>query len=442
MTNYDVFISCKSEDYSLAEEVYSFLNAHHIHTFLASKELRKLGDSEYREAIEDALECAEHLIILASKPEYIKSEWVKYEWRLFLNAKIDGYKEGNIITILNSIEPKDISFALRRYESFSYSNFKESIITYVETEASVNRAKKAKEEERDLAAQRAIEEQQKKLELAKTELIQLAEDYKKSLSNLDVTKAKINAIKNVIGTTKYICPICDSENGIDAKHCATCGWIFSPIEGIEGAEYLLIERQKAIQQQRQIFSQCSRLSIHLSKTDELSAQISTLREENAQLNEELEYARLEKDDFTQNITKLNEIISEKDSQITQLATSIKGLRQDSSRQEQIQKDSKNEINELKTKLKTIQKDRDDTVANLEREINDLKNKLLSLERQSALRHVSQSNVTTCSSSGNTNTKGAFFVWITFATKDVEDIVKQYNDSFSGFARNNNGTIIK
>lgn len=334
MTNYDVFISCKSEDYSLAEEVYSFLNAHHIHTFLASKELRKLGDSEYREAIEDALECAEHLIILASKPEYIKSKWVKYEWGLFLNAKIDGYKEGNIITILNGIEPKDISFALRRYESFSYFNFKESIITYVETEASVNRAKKAKEEEeRELAAQRAIEEQQKKLELAKTELIQLAEDYKKSLSNLDVTKAKINAIKNVIGTTKYICPICDSETSIDAKHCATCGWIFSPIEGIEGAEYLLIERHKAIQQQRQIFSQSSRLSIHLSKTDELSAQINTLREENAQLNEELEYAR------------------------------------------QIQKDRKYEINELKTKLKTVQKDRDDTVANLEREIDDLKNKL-------------------------------------------------------------------
>lgn len=45
---YDVFISCKSEDYVYAEKVYIFLKENGINAFLASTELRKLGESEYR----------------------------------------------------------------------------------------------------------------------------------------------------------------------------------------------------------------------------------------------------------------------------------------------------------------------------------------------------------------------------------------------------------
>lgn len=41
---YDVFISCKNEDYKYAKEVYDFLTKNHFNTFLSSKELRKLGD--------------------------------------------------------------------------------------------------------------------------------------------------------------------------------------------------------------------------------------------------------------------------------------------------------------------------------------------------------------------------------------------------------------
>lgn len=52
---YDVFISCKSEDYIYAEEIYEFLTENGVQTFLASRELRKLGDSEYRRAISQAL---------------------------------------------------------------------------------------------------------------------------------------------------------------------------------------------------------------------------------------------------------------------------------------------------------------------------------------------------------------------------------------------------
>lgn len=61
---YDVFISCKSEDYIYAEEIYNFLKENGFNVFLANKELRQMGDSEYRKAISQALKSTYHLIVL------------------------------------------------------------------------------------------------------------------------------------------------------------------------------------------------------------------------------------------------------------------------------------------------------------------------------------------------------------------------------------------
>lgn len=44
-----------------------------------------------------------HLIIFASVAEYIDSTWVYYEWDMFVNAKLKGFKPGNIVTILKGI---------------------------------------------------------------------------------------------------------------------------------------------------------------------------------------------------------------------------------------------------------------------------------------------------------------------------------------------------
>lgn len=136
---YDVFISCKSEDYKLAEEIYDYLESVGIHTFLASKELRQLADSEYRRSITKALESAYHMIIFASKAEYIESEWVYYEWDMFINAKLKKKKEGQIVTILNGVRTDDINIALWKYESFTIDDYKEKILSYIETPNSIKR---------------------------------------------------------------------------------------------------------------------------------------------------------------------------------------------------------------------------------------------------------------------------------------------------------------
>lgn len=130
---YDVFISCKSEDYIYAEEIYDFLTKNDINTFLASRELRKLGDSEYRRAISQALKSAYHMIVFASKAEYINYPWVFYEWDLFINAKLTGVKDGQLVTILKDVKVKEINLDLCKYESFTFEGYKDKILSYVKT---------------------------------------------------------------------------------------------------------------------------------------------------------------------------------------------------------------------------------------------------------------------------------------------------------------------
>lgn len=185
---YDVFISCKSEDYGYAEEVYNFLNSHGIHTFLASKELRKMGDSEYRNAIMQALESAYHLIIFASKPEYVDSKWVFYEWDTFVNAKLSGRKDGQIMTILKGFNTQKLRLDLIKYESFSFDDYKEILLSYVETPESRRIKEEQKRQEESLRQQAAIEAQ-KRIEEERQARIR-KEEYKKALAKAEVRTRK------------------------------------------------------------------------------------------------------------------------------------------------------------------------------------------------------------------------------------------------------------
>ena len=94
MEQYDIFISCKSEDYDIAEKVYSFLTNNGFSVFLASQELRKMAKADYMDAISIALDSAYSMIVVSSKKKYLTSEYVKFEWSTFLNEKLSGRKTG------------------------------------------------------------------------------------------------------------------------------------------------------------------------------------------------------------------------------------------------------------------------------------------------------------------------------------------------------------
>lgn len=121
---YDVFISCKSEDYPFAKKVYKYLKELNYNVFLADEELRKKGIAEYGKIIDEALDSATHMIIIASKPEYIESSYVQSEWRTFIEEKRTGRKTGNIITIIN-FDVSSLPISLRQFESFDFKHYSE-----------------------------------------------------------------------------------------------------------------------------------------------------------------------------------------------------------------------------------------------------------------------------------------------------------------------------
>lgn len=255
MSRYDVFISCKSEDYKYAEEIYDFLTANGINTFLASKELRRLGESEYRRAISAAMKDAYHLIIFASNPGYIDSTWVYYEWDMFLNAKLKGFKPGNIITILKDVATDDINMDLWKYESLTYSDYKNSVLQYVDTDDSrARRAQIQKEKEEEQQRLQAQEEERRRVEAMRAELTALAEGYKKSLATLEVDANKIFSLAQALGIKEKKCPVCGRPLPISARHCATCGYICSPIECLPGLEYLSADKASAITLARRAYA--------------------------------------------------------------------------------------------------------------------------------------------------------------------------------------------
>lgn len=131
MKQYDVFISSKSEDYEYAREIYTFLVDNGISVFFADEELKNNGSSEYSESIDQAIDVSTHMIVFASKIDYINSTWVKSEWRAFTNEIRSGRKKGNIITILKDIQTNSLPLVLRNYQSLPYANYQESILSYI-----------------------------------------------------------------------------------------------------------------------------------------------------------------------------------------------------------------------------------------------------------------------------------------------------------------------
>lgn len=138
MKQYDVFISSKSEDYEYAREIYTFLVDNGISVFFAVEELKNNGSSEYSESIDQAIDASTHMIVFASKIDYINSTWVKSEWRAFTNEIRSGRKGGNIITILKDIQANSLPLVLRNYQSFSYTNYQKSILSYIVNNNDVN----------------------------------------------------------------------------------------------------------------------------------------------------------------------------------------------------------------------------------------------------------------------------------------------------------------
>lgn len=127
----DVFISFKNSDFygnptrdsQLAKALYEELTARKIQTFFSNSSLHALGQSVYKRAIDEALEKASILVVVATEESYLHSEWVRYEWESFHQDILSGMKKNSqIVPYLGSISRESTPRSLRDFQTFSTEN--------------------------------------------------------------------------------------------------------------------------------------------------------------------------------------------------------------------------------------------------------------------------------------------------------------------------------
>jgi CheY-like chemotaxis protein len=121
------FISAKSADYDYARTLNAFLKKKGIPTFFSDESIDALGQANYRKIIDTMLEQAGHLVVVASRPEYVSEGWVEYEWGSFVNLQRAGKKQGGNLVILTvgSLNPADLPLSLQYNQviPFTEENF-------------------------------------------------------------------------------------------------------------------------------------------------------------------------------------------------------------------------------------------------------------------------------------------------------------------------------
>lgn len=129
----DIFISHKSEDYSLAKKVYDFLSSKGLSVFLSEISIPALSNSEYSDEIDNALEQTKNMIVIATSRENVNSAWVKSEWQTFVNEKRSGRKDGNIVTLIDGgMEILELPIRLRQYQVLSIQEL-ESLLSFLKS---------------------------------------------------------------------------------------------------------------------------------------------------------------------------------------------------------------------------------------------------------------------------------------------------------------------
>ncbi|MBQ6753984.1 MAG: SUMF1/EgtB/PvdO family nonheme iron enzyme [Bacteroidales bacterium] len=128
---YDIFISCKSQDYEKAMPIYKWLVDKGYNPFFSHVSL-KIAEIQgepvvFGDEIDDALEEANNMIVFTSNADYVKTGYVKDEWRTFVEEQRAGRKSGSLITVLDGINIGDLPIRLRTVQSFTPSNYQEGI---------------------------------------------------------------------------------------------------------------------------------------------------------------------------------------------------------------------------------------------------------------------------------------------------------------------------
>lgn len=141
MKKTDVFISYKhhaddgkvARDYSIAKELYEALTNNNVSTFFSDETIFELGASDYKKAIDKALDDAHVLIVIATEMDYLYSGWIEYEYETFCEDILSGRNPGGIIvSYTDDISSKKMPRTLSRFQNYAMKKTPvEKLVEYI-----------------------------------------------------------------------------------------------------------------------------------------------------------------------------------------------------------------------------------------------------------------------------------------------------------------------
>jgi hypothetical protein len=174
-TQYDVFISFKNllpdgtptRDSVIARQLYDFLEKKGLSVFLSNVSLERLGTSEYKKAIDDALDVARVLVAVGTSREHLEWRWVRYEWDSFFNDILSGFKpSGRVFAYIEGMQILDLPRSLRQAQTFvNEAGAMDTLFNFISNALEKTHAKPLGKQE--LKAERPIDPPRRSLTRAK-----------------------------------------------------------------------------------------------------------------------------------------------------------------------------------------------------------------------------------------------------------------------------------
>lgn len=130
---FDVFISCKSQDYVLAHELYDYLVYNGFKPFLADISIKEVGIDQYTALIGEVINICQNMIVFATDLDYVETPYVAAEWHTFVNDINTGHKpNAKLVNILApNLDVHHLPAWLRDKQCFSTENYKDGLLGFL-----------------------------------------------------------------------------------------------------------------------------------------------------------------------------------------------------------------------------------------------------------------------------------------------------------------------
>jgi hypothetical protein len=118
---FEIFISFRDPDLPIALGLAENLERRGFNVFMSYLTLKRLGAADYKRAISEALDESAVLIVVGTRPEYLKSGWVSYEWQsFFAETHTDRKNFGRVFSFLGGVGVDELPFDLRQVQAVKY----------------------------------------------------------------------------------------------------------------------------------------------------------------------------------------------------------------------------------------------------------------------------------------------------------------------------------